>query len=427
MTQTKTLLNREAILETFAAHVSRPKVEFYQRYGFDLVMGKREGVFFEDLDGRRLINAHCNGGVFNMGHRHPALVSALKEALEHLDIGNHHLISTYRAQLAQRLTASMPGDIDHAVFASSGGEAIDMAIKMARGFTQRPRILSAQGGYHGHTGLAMATGDARYREPFGPQLPGFQQIPFLDLDALEQNIDTSVAAVILETVPATLGIVVPTAEELQGVRRLCDQHGCLLILDEIQSGLGRTGKMWAFEHFDVSPDIVVTGKGLSGGLYPIAATCFRSPMQRLFEEDPFVHISTFGGAELGCVVSLALLDILESAGFLEQVTQTSEHLHTALAALQSRNSDTLIAIRQLGMMIGLVFARPGLGILFSRVLLDHGIFAVYSNNDKRVTQFLLPLIIQPHELQDTLERLEQALQTIQQPEMQELAALLETL
>ncbi len=427
MPPTKSPVDRDSVIETFAAHLSRPKVEFYQRYGFDLVMGKREGIFFEDLDGRRLINAHCNGGVFNMGHRHPALVSALKQALDSLDIGNHHLISTYRAQLAQRLTASIPGDIDHLVFASSGGEAIDMAIKMARGFTQRPRILSAQGGYHGHTGLAMATGDPRYRDPFGPSIPGFQQVPFLDLDALEQALDSSVAAVILETIPATLGIVVPTAAYLQGVRRLCDRYGCLLILDEIQSGLGRTGKMWAFEHFDISPDIVVTGKGLSGGLYPIAATCFRGSMERLFEADPFVHISTFGGAELGCVVSLALLDILESTGFLQHITETGEQINAALSEFSSRYSEVLVGIRQLGMMIGLVFARPGLGVLFSRVLLDHGIFAVYSNNDKRVTQFLLPLIIQPHEVQDVLERLRLSLEAIQQPEMREMAALIETL
>ncbi|MCB9638549.1 MAG: aspartate aminotransferase family protein [Myxococcales bacterium] len=418
-------LNRDQVLKTFADHVSPHKVSYYQRFGFDLVMAKREGVFFYDVDGRRFLNAHCNGGVFNMGHRHPLLLQALRDATEQLDIGNHHLISSYRARLAQRIAKTLPGDLDQVIFAVSGGEAIDTALKIARGFTKRPHVISAIGGYHGHTGLAMATGDARYSEPFGPPMPGFQQVPFDDLEALEEALDQQVAAVILETVPATLGITIPTQHYLAGVRDLCDQYGAMMVIDEVQTGLGRTGKLWGIEHFGVVPDILVTGKGLSGGVYPIAATCFRQDLQQLFAPDPFVHISTFGGAEIGCAVTLQLFDLLEDPSFLPQVNQTAEQLKQGLQALQQRFPQMLKEVRQLGMMIGLVLPSEGLGMLMSRALLDQGVFAVYSNNDRRVTQFLLPLIIQPHETEMALQALDAALQALQEPEMLELAALIE--
>ncbi len=239
-------------------------------------MGKRKGAYINDLDSKKeLINLHCNGGVFNLGHRNTEITDVLKESLDDLDIGNHHLMSRERAELAAMLSELMPGDLNYTVFGVSGGEAIDLALKVARGFTNRTDIISAMGGYHGHTGLALAAGDAKYREPFKSSIPGFKQIPFNDLEALKDAADNNTAAIILETIPATLGIKIPDKEYIQGVRKLCDEYEILLIMDEVQTGLGRTGKLWAFEHFDIIPDIVVLGKGLSGGIYPISATVIR--------------------------------------------------------------------------------------------------------------------------------------------------------
>ncbi|MHB8781758.1 MAG: aminotransferase class III-fold pyridoxal phosphate-dependent enzyme, partial [Candidatus Geothermincolia bacterium] len=178
------------IFDRFARHVSSGKARFFREVGVDFVFGKREGVFIEHVDGsRRLINCHSNGGVFNLGHRHPRVIAALQEALGELDIGNHHLVSEHRARLAERLARLCPGDLNRMVFGVGGGEAIDTAIKLARGYSGRTGVVSALGGYHGHTGLALATGDAKYRDPFGPVPPGFRQVPFGDLAALEAVMD----------------------------------------------------------------------------------------------------------------------------------------------------------------------------------------------------------------------------------------------
>jgi 4-aminobutyrate aminotransferase-like enzyme len=160
--------SREATFDAFAGRVSAGKARTFREFGIDVVMGERGGAWFEDaFGGRRFLDCHCNGGVFNLGHRHPAVVAAVREALGRLDVGNHHLVSGWRARLAERLCASTGGALAGAVFGVGGGEAVDLALKLARGVTGRRRVVSARGGYHGHTGLALAAGDPKDREPFG--------------------------------------------------------------------------------------------------------------------------------------------------------------------------------------------------------------------------------------------------------------------
>ncbi|RIK10997.1 MAG: aspartate aminotransferase family protein [Acidobacteria bacterium] len=413
--------DRDAALAAFGARLSEPKLRFFRSFGMDIVMGKREGSYFWDVNGRRFLNAHCNGGVFNLGHRNPEVIQALTEALGRFDVGNHHLLSEARAAVAQALTAGMPGDIEKVVFASGGGEAVDTALKMARGLTGRSGVVSATGGYHGHTGLSMATGDAKYREPFGPQIPGFVQVPFNDLDALDAEVTSQTAAVILEAVPATLGMVVPDTAYMASVAELCAERGALFVLDEIQTGLGRTGTLWAAEQYGVVPDFITTGKGLSGGIYPIAATCYRTGHDRIFEPDPFIHISTFGGAELGCAAALKVLEISSQPDFLERVRAVGESLSKGLEVLINPADGPLIEVRRLGMMLGLVHRTDAEGVLMSKILFDSGIFAVYSNNDKRVTQFLLPLTVTDSEVESAIEIYAGALERLATPQYQTLA------
>ena len=311
---------KQQAIDDFANHVSSEKAKFWQQFGMDVVMGRREGPFFWDLAGeKRFFNLHCNGGVYNLGHRHPKITAALREALDEVDIGNGHMISKARADLARCLADLMPEDLDYTVFGACGGEAVDVAFKIARAYTGKGRIVSARGGYHGHTGLALAAGDEKYRAPFGPQPPGFVQVPFEDAGALASAVDGDTAAVVLETVPATLGMPVASKGYFQAVREICDKSGAVMILDEVQTGLGRTGKLWAFEHFDVVPDMVVLAKGLSGGLYPITATVMRKPMEAVFHPDPHIHVSTFGGAEIGCRVALKVLELCSAPDFLRHV------------------------------------------------------------------------------------------------------------
>jgi acetylornithine/succinyldiaminopimelate/putrescine aminotransferase len=386
----------EATTTAFADHVNRGKVATFEALGLDLVMGERSGARFRSaFDGRWLWNCHCNGGVFNLGHRNPAVVAAVREALDHLDIGNHHLVSGWRARLAERLAATTGGRLSGVVFGVGGGEANDLAVKLARAHTGRQDVVSAIGGYHGHTGLSMATGDPEYREPFGPNLPGFRQVPFNDLAALTAAVSDSTAAVILEPIPATLGMPLPEPGYLTGVQDVCRARGALLIVDEVQTGLGRTGSTWCCSQEGIEPDILTTGKGLSGGVYPITATLTTPEIHAFFDEHPFVHISTFGGAELGCVAALTVLDIIESPGFDARVRSVGEHFEEAFRGLP-------FELRRRGLFMGLRFPNEGDGMTAARDLINAGVFAVFANNDTSVLQFLPPLVLTDEEVDELI-------------------------
>ncbi len=378
---------RETTFDLYARHVSPGKAALYRSLGLDVVMGRRQGPFFWDAySERRWWNCHCNGGVFNLGHHHPRVVAAVQGALAELDIGNHHLVSNYRARAARRLAATTGDRLEGVVFGVGGGEAIDLAIKVVRAVTGRRDIISACGGYHGHTGLALATGDPEYRDPFGPNPPGFVQVPFDDLAVLERAVGDDTAAVLLEPVPATLGMPIASPGYLAEVQRICHQRGARLILDEVQTGLGRTGRMWCYQHDELEPDVVVTGKGLSGGIYPITATLMTRELHDFFTDHPFIHISTFGGAEPGCVAALEVLDIVEAPGFLERVSRQAERFAELLTGLP-------FELRQRGLMMGLEFAVPRGGMFGAKVLYDAGVFTTWANNDTTVLQFLPPLIL----------------------------------
>ncbi len=405
---------KQDVIDQFARHVSSGKVAFFEMAGIDFVLGRREGPYLWDYEGeKRLIDCHCNGGVFNLGHRHPAVVAALRDNLASLDIGNHHLISAERAKLAAQLADLTPPGLTYTVFGVGGGEAIDLAIKVARGFTGRQEIISVKGGYHGHTGLALAAGDEKYYRPFGEPAPGFRQVAFGDGAALATAVTPQTAAVILETIPATSGMPLPPDGYLPQVRQICEKHGTLLILDEVQAGLGRTGKLWAFEHFGVVPDIMVIGKGLSGGLYPISATILRTDLESVFHADPFIHISTFGGAELGCAVAAKVLEISSAPAFLQHVNEMAALFAEGFAQLQAEHP-SLVRLRQKGLMMGIEMESEFCGPFFTKAAYDHGLLSVYANNDKRVAQLLPPLIIDHSLAQDILERVDAALTQVEQ-------------
>jgi putrescine aminotransferase len=402
--------SKQAIIERFSRHVSSGKAAFFTSAGLDFVFGRREGPFVWDAAGsKRLINCNCNGGVYNLGHLHPRICQVLKDSMEELDIGNHHFISEQRALLGEKLASLTPGDITYTVFGVSGGEAVDCAIKLARGYTKKLKIISARGGYHGHTGLALAAGDPKYRDLFGPQLPHFVQVPYNDREAVSAVLDDNTAAVIFEAIPATLGMPIPDPDYYAYVKSLCEKKGALFIVDEVQTGLGRTGKLWGIEHFGVDPDIMVLGKGLSGGVYPITATCFTSELQSFFHDNPFSHLSTFGGSELGCRVALAVLDESSRPEFLAHVRNLASFFSREFGNLKRRHPEILLGLRQLGLMMGMEMANETCGPILSKACYENGILCIYANNDTRVGQLLPPLTIDEHLAGEIIERLDKSL------------------
>ena len=407
---------KAAALQRFGEHVNPMKLRTLRHAGLDILEARREGARVWDEDGRCFIDCVTAAGCFNVGRRNPAVVARLQQALADLDIGTFLLCSRAKADLAARLAELLPGDLQYAMFGAGGGEVVDFALKLARGYTRRPGIVSAKGAYHGHTGFALsAIGRPQYREPFEPLLPHFTQVPYGDLAALAEAVGPATAAVILEPIQGEGGIRIPPQGYMAGVRRLCDERGALLILDEIQTGFGRTGRLWACEHEGVVPDVITLGKSLGGGLYPITAACFRAPLGDFLMAHPFVHLSTFGGADLGCAVGLATIDYIVEHDLPGHAEQMGERFRTGFATLLARHGAVLREVRQRGLMMGLQFTDDSHGPRLSYELAQRGVLAIYTGNDPSVMRLQPALVIEPAEVDTVLEALDGALAALAAP------------
>ena len=387
------------------------KTKFWQSAGIDLVIDRREGYFLYDMSGRRLIDLHLNGGTYNFGHRHPELVETLKGALDYFDIGNHWFPSVARAALAESLIQVSPG-MKYAVFAPGGAEAVDIAIKSARYATKRRKIVSIIKGYHGHSGLAVATGDERFTKIFLSDQPEtFIQVPFNDIGAMEKALrGNDVAALIIETIPATYGFPMPKEGYLNACKSLCEKYGAMYIADEVQTGLMRSGKMWGWQAYGVEPDIMVTAKGLSGGLYPISAALVNEKAGGWLNEDGAAHISTSGGAELGCVVGHKVIEMLQRPELVANVQTVADYMAASMREMMSRHGDIFTGVRQKGVILGLEFSNDPEGAVFvSRALYEHGVWAIFSSLDKRVLQWKPGVLLTQETCADIMDRFDAAM------------------
>ena len=404
---------KQRALADFARYVNPQKVRVMRAAGLDIIEGERSGAWVTDVDGTRYLDCFTSAGSFNVGRRNPRVVAAAHAAIDHLDNGNFLLCSDQKAQLAGRLAEITPGDLSCTMFGTGGGEAIDFAIKLARGASGRPKIISTINGYHGHTGFALSAGGrGAFREPFEPLMPEFEQIPFGDVAALEAAVDGETAAVLLEPIQGEGGIVVAPPGYLAAARAVCDRSGALLILDEIQTGLGRTGRLWASEHDGVVPDIMASAKSLGGSLVPISATVFTEDLREFLIPSPFIHLSTFGGSDLACAVALEVLAVIEETGLVEHAAAMGERLFAGLDRIAGAHQDVISEVRGRGLMAGIQYSEDSLGPRMSYHLARHGILAIYSGNEPSVMRLMPSLVIEPDEIDLLLAALERAIEDL---------------
>ncbi len=401
---------KRELLDRSKAFWNPGKTQDWQDMGIDLVIDRREGYYLYDMDGRRLIDLHLNGGTYNLGHRNPELVEALRAGTERFDMGNHHFPALARTALAEALAACAPSpDMVYTAYGAGGAEAIDIALKSARHATKKRKIVSIIKAYHGHTGLAVKTGDGRFSELFLSEdtLGEFVQVPFNDLDAMEDALrGRDVAAVIMETIPATYGFPMPHEGYLPNIKQLCERYDALYIADEVQTGLMRCGEMWAISKYKVEPDIMVTGKGIGGGLYPISCACMTERSGAWLKEDGFGHISTGGGAELGCVVAMKTLEIIQRPEMHSMVQYISDYLRAGLEKIKQEYADFFIGIRQHGVVMGLEFNHEQGAKPVMKHLYHNGIWAIFSTLDPRVLQFKPGLLMTQANCEEVLRRVE---------------------
>jgi acetylornithine/succinyldiaminopimelate/putrescine aminotransferase len=387
------------------------KTQFWIDSGVPLVIDRRERYFIYDVEGKRLIDVHLNGGTYNLGHRNPEVVAAVTAAMQRFDIGNHHFPSLARTALAEALVGTAPEGLTKVMYGSGGGEAIDIALKSARHATKKRGIVSVAKAYHGHTGLAVATGDERFANLFLSDQPeDFTHVPFNDLGAMEAALrGRDVAAVIMETIPATYGFPLPAPGYLAEVKRLCERYEALYIADEVQTGLMRTGELWAISKHGVVPDILVSGKGISGGMYPVSVVLATETAAGWLTEDGFAHMSTFGGAELGCVAALKTLEITCRPEVRSMVHYIAAMFTDGLSKIQATYPDWFTGIRQDGLVMGLEFGHPQGAKFVMKRLYENGVWAIFSTLDPRVLQYKPGILLTPALGEELLERTEVAI------------------
>ena len=402
-------LKKQALAD-FSKYVNPQKARVLKNSGLDIIEGKREGASVWDITGTKYIDCITSAGSFNVGRRNPEIIKALKDALDEYDLGVFLMCSKPKADLAKRFAEITPGDLQYTMYGCGGGEANDFAIKLARGFSMKSEIISTVKAYHGHTGFSLAAiGRDEYKKPFFPMVPGYVHVPFNDLGAMEEAITEDTAAIILELVQGEGGIYPASAEYVEGIRKLCDDNEVLFIADEIQTGFGRTGKMFCVDHFGVTPDIMTVAKSLGGALYPISATIYREELGDFVVTHPFTHLSTFGGSDLGCIVGLAVIDWLIENKIPEHAAEMGERFQKGFDDLLTRYPELFLEVRRKGLMMGLQYTNDSIGPRMSYQLAENGVMAIYTGNEPSVMRLMPSLVITPDEVDFVLEALDKSM------------------
>ena len=359
----------------------------------DVALVRGEGAFVWDAEGKRYIDCSAGHGVAALGHAHPQLVQAVTQQVARLTTCAGSFPNDQRAGLQERLCALLPDGFERVFLCNSGTEAVEGALKFARRSTGRSGFVAAERGFHGRTMGALAcTWEQKYREPFEPLIGDVTHAPFNDLAGFEARVNEGTAAVLVEVVQGEGGVRPADAEFLRGLRKLCDERGALLVFDEVQTGFGRTGKAFAFEHFGVTPDLISLGKAIAGGL-AMGAVGIGSGVGVLQVGD---HGSTFGGNPLACAAANATLDALQQERLFERSAQLGARFADSLRAL---GADQVLEVRGMGLMVAMELNVPVAPFLKS--LLEAGVIALPAG--PQVMRFLPPLVISEEALTCVVE------------------------
>ncbi len=403
----------EDTLRKYAEFVNPGLVRLYRFAGVETVEWEAEGVVVRDVHGREYLDFSGGPAVFALGHRHPRVVRAVVEQIQRMPMSVRAMPRRPEAELAALLAEVTPGDLRYSFFCNSGAEAVEGALKLARLVTGRPGFVATEGAFHGKTfGALSATGRDKYRKPFEPLVPGFRHVPYGDADALAEAVDESVAAVVVEPIQGEGGVRLPPDDYLPRVREICDRAGALLIVDEVQTGLGRTGRMFASEHWGVVPDVLTVAKALGGGVMPIGAFVARPHLWQAFSQDPYLHSSTFGGNPAACAAGVATLQVLLEERLPDRAAHMGELLISSLRDVAGRHPRWVRDVRGKGLLVGVEFADPDVALLASAEAMARGVIFFFSLNRPEVVRLAPPLIVEPAHVEAACRALEGALEAV---------------
>ena len=401
----------------YREHVNPFALRMLKNASLDIIEGKRSGASVWDISGDKYIDCVTGAGIFNVGRRNPDIVEALKKALDTYDLGGWISVIRERGLLAKKLSEITPGNLKFSLFCCGGGEAIEVAIKLARGHTDKTESISMVNGYHGVPGFALpATGRDVYKTPFEPLTPGYRHIPFNDIEAVKEAITKDTAAVLLEPIQGEGGIIPADDDFLRELREICDQNKILLILDEVQTGFGRTGKMFCAEHYGVTPDIMVLAKSISGGIYPLSCAVFTEEISEFLMAYPFIIINSFGGTSLACLTALATIEYIEKNNLPAHADLMGKRFMAGLLKLKEKYTELVLDVRGKGLMLGIEFPEDSIGPRMAYQLRQNGVISIYTFNNPKIIRIMPSLVITGNEVDFVLQAFDHSLEEIRTQE-----------
>lgn len=404
---------RESV-EGFRDNVNPGFLEYRKSVSTDYtaVEWKDSGVHFTDIYGKDFIDCLGGYGIYNVGHRHPKVMAAVMNQLKRQALHSQELLDPLRAMLAKLVAMITPGDLQYSFFTNSGTESVEGALKLARLHTGRSGFIAAIGAFHGKSmGSLSATSKVIFRKPFLPLIPGFRHVPYGDADALEKEVASAeyigedIAAVILEPIQGEGGVIIPPDSYFPQVREICNRHGVLLIADEIQTGMGRTGKLFGIEHYGVVPDIMALGKAFGGGVMPVGAFVSTKEIWQKMTPNPFLHTTTFGGNPIACAAAIAAINVVLEERLPEQAAEKGDYFIPKLIDLMSNYKNICAEGRGRGLLIGMEFTSSEAGYEVAKGLFEHGILVAGTLINAKTVRIEPPLTITKAELDKVLEAL----------------------
>ena len=396
--------------ENYRRYLNPPLARVMKVSGSPLEV-RAQGSTIVDHNGKAYLDFAGGYGVFTLGHRHPRVVAAVKEQLDRIALSGRTMFNPLMGRLAKRLAELTPGDLSISFFANTGTEAVEGALKLARAATKRSAIVSTHGAFHGKTlGALSASGRDAFRDPFLPLLEGVRHVPFGDGNALRAAVDDTVAAVIVEPIQGEGGVNIPPAGYLRDVRAVCDATGAVMIADEVQTGLGRCGALFACDRDGVVPDVMTLAKGLSGGVIPVGAYVARPAVwNAAYGKQPLLHTSTFGGNELACAAALAALDVLIDEDLVANAAARGAQLLDGARATMARYPAVIADVRGAGLLVGVELRSEGYGGTIIPELLKRGVTAAWTLNQQRVIRLEPPLVVTAAEVDVALRAFDGAI------------------
>ena len=390
----------EETIAKYEKYINPAQAKLFRFMGLASVEGHAQGWTITDSEGREFIDCLGGYGMFALGHRHPKVVEAVEKELHAMPMCGKVLFNRPMGELAEALAEITPGDLQYSFFVNSGTEAVEGCLKVARLATKRSKFVAAENAFHGKTmGSLTATGRDLYREPFKPLLDCFTHVPYGDASALEAVVDEETAAVILDPIQGEGGIIVPPAGYLKEVKAICEAKGALLMADEVQTGIGRTGTWFGVEHDGVKPDLMACAKALGGGVMPLGAIIGTPAAWQGLIEAPFLHTSTFGGNQMACAAGVATIKAIKEEDLLRRSAETGAYFKAGLEQIQKEFPEVIAEVRGKGMMLGVELTREGAGGMLMSLMIDKSIIVAYTLNNPKVIRIEPPLIM-PKEVVD---------------------------